>query len=192
MILNAFGSVYWYRKATDGRILFKQPVFPPLFMSLPDMVHAILDPVRALRGECEKRISFQDALEDISALPEASLSGCVIPHRKEGLQIIPGLVEKTSVSFTGMGVQVAEHFRQVMIPAVSPSHTVTYVPAHTLDGRLSVVKVTGRNRVRYGLHGDVTDPSKQRLLGLLHEHHYHYSYEVNASFLGYAGVALPV
>ena len=154
-------------------------------MSLTDVVHAILHPVRVLQGEHEESIGFRAAVDEISALHEASLSGGVILHRREGLEIVPSLVKKTSVSFTSTGVQVALYFRQVMIPVVSPSRTVTYKPAHTFGRSLSVVKVTGRNGVKYDVHGDVIDPSKHRFFGFQHEHHYHYGYDVQASFIGY-------
>ncbi len=149
-------------------------------MTLADAVNTILNPIRALRGEHEERISFEAALEDISRLPHASLSGSVVLHRKEGMEILAGVVEGTSVSTTSSGVMIAQYLRTVKIPTVSPDRTVAYVQASSLDGRLSVTKVTGKNEVRYGVQGDIIDPSKHKFFGFKHAHHYQYSYEVLA------------
>ena len=78
---------------------------------------------------------------------------------------------------------VARQFGNVKIPVLSEEQQgITYQTASLLNGQLRVQKTAGDRFVRYSLKGNVGNKFNRGWFGI-GMRLYHYSYEVNATFV---------
>ncbi len=120
-----------------------------------------------------ERLSFQEAIAQISQLPQARLEGMVQSYSGNALRVDVGS-KPYMIAREGRGARVAELFQHVPVPAVlDGEREVKYLAAASLDGRLQVTKKTTGAFVHFTITGQIVDPKDSHRT-------FYYSYTVRA------------